>query len=214
MVEINKILIIILFLILISSDAYAINLGSVEKNSFAEISDGESAKFTMLFWNSESEPYGVRLLVKDFPKDWTVIIDPDEFMLNKSVGEEYINLPYSNENVKAKVVNIFVKPDNFSKPGKYSVTVKTETNLNQSEANELSVIPEKLFTFEIDLKGLTTSDNIVESKVKIPTNKIETKNDSLESYYLKVDDKTDKKYFYLAIVSLVIIVSIIIYKKS
>jgi hypothetical protein len=213
MVEINKILIIIIFLILISSDAYAINLGSVEKNNFAEIFNGESAKFTILFWNSESEPYGVKLLVKDSPKDWIVIIDPDEFTLNKSIGEEYINLPYSNENVKAKVVNIFVKPDNFSKPGKYSVTVKTETNLNQNEANELSVIPERLFTFEINLKGFTTSNDIVESKVKIPTNEIETKNDSLESYYLKVDDKTDKKYFYLAIVSLVVIVSIIIYKK-
>jgi len=209
-----KISAIFIFLILLSSGAYAINLGSVTRNSFAEISNGESTKFTMLFWNSESEPYDVRLLVKDSPKDWIVIIDPDEFMLNKSIGEEYINLPYSNENVKAKAVNIFVKPDNFSKPGKYSVTVKTETNLNQNESNQLSIIPERLFTFEIDLKGLTTSDNIVESKVKIPTNEIETKNDSLESYYLKVDDKTDKKYFYLAIVSLVVIVSIIIYKKS
>ena len=205
---------IILFLILISSNAYAINLGSVEKNSFAEISDGESAKFTILFWNSESEPYGVKLLVKDSPKDWVVIINPDEFTLNKSIGEEYINLPYSNENVKAKVVNIFVKPDSSSKPGKYSVTIKAETDLNQNESNEISVIPERLFTFEINLKGLTTSDNIVESKVKTPTNKIEARNDSLESYYLKADDKTDKKYFYLAIVSLVVIVSIIIYKKS
>jgi len=214
MAEINKILMIILFLILISSNVYAINLGSVAKNSFAEISNGESTKFTMLFWNRESESYDVRLLVKDSPKDWTVIIDPDEFMLNKSTGEEYINLPYSNENVKAKVVNIFVKPDNLSKPGKYSVTVKTETNLNQSEANQLSVIPERLFTFEIDLKGPATPNDSVESIVKIPTNETETKNDSLESYYLKVDDKTDKKYFYLAILSLVVIVSIIIYKKS
>lgn len=204
---------IILFLILISSNACAINLGSVEKNNFAEISDDESAKFTMLFWNSESEPYGVKLLVKDFPENWIVIIDPDEFILNKSVGEEYINLPYSNENVKAKVVNIFVKPDSSSKPGKYLVTVKTETNLNQNEANQLSIIPERLFTFEINLKGFTTSNDIVENKVKIPTNEIETKNDSLESYYLKADDKTDKKYFYLAIASLVIIISIIIYKK-
>ncbi len=214
MVEINKILMIILFLILLSSNAYAINLGSVTRNSFIEISNGESTKFTMLFWNSESESYGVRLLVKDSPKDWIVIIDPDEFTLNKSTGEEYINLPYSNENVKAKVVNIFVKPDNFSKPGKYSVTIKTETDLNQSEANQLSVIPERLFTFEIDLKGLATSNDTVESIVKIPTNEIETKDESLESYYLKVDDKTDKKYFYLAILSLVVIVSIIIYKKS
>lgn len=205
---------IFIFLILLSSGAYAINLGSVTRNSFAEISNGESTKFTMLFWNMESESYSVRLLVKDSPKDWVVIIDPDEFMLNKSTGEEYINLPYSNENVKAKVVNIFVKPDSSSKPGKYSVTIKAETDLNQNESNELSVIPERLFTFEINLKGFTTPDNIVESKVKIPTDEIETKNDSLESYYLKVDDKTDKKYFYLAIFSLVIIVSIIIYKKS
>jgi hypothetical protein len=168
----------------------------------------------MLFWNSESESYSVKLLVKDSPKDWTVIIDPDEFMLNKSIGEEYINLPYNNENVKAKVVNIFVKPDNSSKPGKYSVTVKAETNLNQSEANQLSIIPERLFTFEIDLKGFTTSNDSMESIVNIPANEIETKNDSLESYYLKTDDKVDKNYFYLAILSLVIIVSIIIYKKS
>jgi uncharacterized membrane protein len=213
MVEINKILMIILFLILISSNTYAINLGSVEKNSFAEIFNGESAKFTILFWNSESESYGVKLLVKDSPKDWVVIINPDEFMLNKSIGEEYINLPYNNENVKAKVVNIFVKPDSSSKPGKYSVTIKAETDLNQNESNEISVIPERLFTFEINLKGFTTTNDRVESREKIPTNKIEAGNDSLESYYLKADDKTDKKYFYLAIVSLVIIVSIIIYKK-
>lgn len=209
-----KISIVFIFLILLSSGAYAINLGSVAKNSFSEISNDESAKFTMLFWNSESESYGVKLLVEDSPKDWTVIIDPDEFMLNKSTGEEYINLPYSNENVKAKVVNIFVRPDSLSKPGNYSVIIKAEVDMNQSEANELSVIPERLFTFEIELKGFTTSNDSVENIAKIPTNEIETKNDSLESYYLKVDNKVDKNYFYLAILSLVVIVSIIIYKKS
>jgi len=205
-----KISVIILFLILLASKAYAINLGSVAKNNFAETSSGESTKFTMLFWNAESKSYDVRLSVKEYPKDWIVIVDPAEFVLDKSVGEEYVSLPYSNENVKAKVVNIYVKPDKDSKPGDYSVVVKAETILKQNEINGVTIVPERLFKFEVSLKGPASSvDNY-----KAPAgNNIEYNIVSKEKSDEKISDTYDKKYFYFIALAMIVLFSIIIYKK-
>ena len=199
------------FLILLASRAYAANLGSVVKNDFAEMSGVESAKFTMLFWNIESESYTVKLSVKEAPKDWTIIMDPYEFSLNRETGEEYISLPYVDENVKAKVVNVFVKPSNSSKPNKYFVVIKAETIMHKNETNGISVIPERLFQFEINLNGFTTSNE--ENKIELSRKEFEINNDGLEMNSKKNENRADKEYFYLVAVTIVILFSIIIYKK-
>jgi len=211
----HKTLVVILFFILLSPEVYAISLGSTAKNKFAEISDVESVKFKMLFWNVEEEPYTVELSVKEAPKDWIVIIDPDEFILNKSIGEEYIKLPYISENIRTKVVNLFVKPVRDSKPGKYFVLIKAETELPQNEKNGIAIIPGRLFKFEIDFKGFESSNNIENKEIiEFSVNGFDSKNEDLKISNSKNENQINKKYFYFIITILIILTSIIIYKKS
>lgn len=213
-----KTIFIILFLILLSSETYAINLGSIAKNNFAEISNRESIKFKMLFWNIENESYTVKMSIKEAPKNWTVIIDPDEFVLNKSIGEEYIKLPYANENIKAKVVNLFVKPDENSKPDKYFIFIKAETEIKQNEENIITIVPERIFKFEIDLRGfkLADSNNVIENKEKtvdFSGNVFNHKNENLKTSNSKNENQINKEYIYYILVFMIILISIIIYKK-
>ncbi len=210
-----KTLVITLFFILLSSEIYAISFGSIAKNEFAEISNGKSTKFEMLFWNIENESYIVKLSIKEAPKDWIVIIDPNEFVLNKSIGEEYIKLPYMKENIKAKVVNLFVKPDSNSEPGKYFVIIKAETKIFQNKENGITVVPERIFKFEIDLKGFVTSNDIEnkENIIGFSGNGFHSNDEILKISNSKNKNQMGKKNFYLVIIFLVIVISIIIYKK-
>jgi len=213
-----KILIIILFFILLSSEVYAINLGSVAKNKFAEISSDESVKFKMLFWNVENESYTMKLSVKEAPKDWVIIIDPNEFILNKSIGEEYISLPYIRESIKAKVVNLFVKPDSNSKPGKYFVMIETEVKIFKNETTDITIVPRSIFKFEIDLKDFDTanSNNVIENKenrIDFFGNGFEYKSENLKISNSKNENQIDKRYFYFIILFMIVLISITIYKK-
>jgi uncharacterized membrane protein len=199
----------IIFFVLLSTEVYAINLGSIVKNDFAQTTNYESVKFKMLFWNVESESYTLKLTVKEAPEDWTVIIDPDEFVLNNSVGEEYIKLPYMNENTRAKVVNLFVKPDLNSKAGNYSVFVEAETKTSD-ETSGIEIVPQRLMKFVIDLRGIETSDEVDSNIPPEGNNQNESENSELIS---TGEDIENNSYFYFIVLFLVIIASIILYKK-
>ena len=208
----------ILFLILLSSEVYALNMGSVAKNKIAEISIGESAKFKMLFWNTEDESYTMKLSIKEAPKDWTIMLDPSEFVLKKTIGEEYINLPYTNEIIKAKIVNLFVKPASNSKSGKYFVTIKAEPRLSQNEIGDINVIPARLLKFEIDLKSLNIIDSMnisgnQKNTIEFSGNGFDYEGENLEINNAKNENQIDKKYFYFIILFMIVLISITIYKK-
>jgi hypothetical protein len=208
-----SVLVVILFLILLSSEVYAINLGSIVKNKFTEISKDESAKFKMLFWNVESKSYIVKLTVKEAPKDWIVLFDPSKFVLDKTIGEEYINLPYTDENIKAKIVNVFVKPVSKARSGKYFVVVKAETKLSQNEKNGITFVPQRLFEFEVDIKGFNTTESAESINIEFSENKVDTDNENLKVINLENENNISRTYFYLAIIFLVLVMATIIYKK-
>jgi hypothetical protein len=147
---------IFLFFILMSSSAFAINLGTVVKNKIVEISGEESEKASILFWNVDEESYNVKLSVKQSPKDWIIIIDPDYFVLNKFIGEEHISLSHTNEVIKAKVVNVFVKTDKNTISGIYPIVIRAETEVDSNGG--INVVPERLIEFDVDLK--TNGKNI------------------------------------------------------
>jgi hypothetical protein len=210
----HKKMFLVLFLILLSSRAYAINFGSVVRDSSAETTVDQSVKFTMLFWNVENESYVIRLSVKDAPKEWTVIIDPDEFVSNKSNGEEYIKLPYTDEIIKTKLVNLFVKPDSSSEPGKYFVVIRAETRLSQDEEYGITVIPERFFKFEIDLKGFAALEETENEKtIEFSGNGFDSNSEILKTDHTENGNQMNKEYFYCVVMFLVIIVSMLIYKK-
>jgi hypothetical protein len=202
---------LIVCMIVLSSSAQAINLGSAEKVRYDEITSFESAKFKIIFWNIENETYDVKLTASDYPKDWTVIIDPAEFSLNRDIGDEYISLPYASGKIKAKTVNIFVKPYERSVSGMYKITVRSETGLPDVSGSGMNMMSEKLFSFDVNLTGLA---NTIEIDVRNSSVGYAYTNEVNETQLAKETvDTSDKEGFYIAIIILVAAISIIIYKK-
>jgi hypothetical protein len=119
--------IVILFLLSISS-VQALSLGSIQKNDHAQIKPGETAIFTVLFYNN-NPPTTVTLIEKTIPDNWIIIIQPNNFILNQSLPEnppydnnvEYMNTP--NGPIRTYPVRIYIKSPNSVKPGEYETLV-------------------------------------------------------------------------------------------
>jgi len=198
--------VIILFSLLLSSGAYAISMGSVVKNDFEKITNSESAKFTLLFWNIDKESYRVRLYIRELPNDWIIIIEPNNFILNASVGKEYINLPYMNDGVKATPVEVIVKPITSTRPGKYNITLSSRT---ESPSDGISFSQERLFNFIVEVENPTYFES---SEEQIANQYNENESTSSLSYRLNLEN-TDLSYFYVIII-IILLFSFLIYKYS
>jgi hypothetical protein len=205
----SKIILVAIIFILLSSRAYSMNLGSAQKNDYASIDSYESAKFKMLFWNSENDTYMVNITAVDFPKDWTVIIDPNDFYLSRSTGEERISLPYTKETVMAKTVMIYVKPDTNSLSGAYSVSIRAQTKMPEMQTSGMNMVSEKLFKFTVNLSSTASSEKVAGNV---------TVEHSLETQVVKNETVVTEKgessnpAFAIAVI-LVAVASIILYKK-
>lgn len=192
---------IILIFLLAMQTVGAISMGTVVKTSTAKIEPGESARFTILFWNVEDTSYNVELDVKETPTDWMTIIQPEEFTLNSSTGREYISLPYTDKIVKVFPVDIFVKPEN-STAGRYYVTIIARAGL---PSQGLSFFQEREFKLTIDVAGLQPSSQ-AENKTNLNTDEsqaLNNKSSAIPHYF-----------FYIAVIVCILVVSLIIYKYA
>ncbi|MEM5836532.1 MAG: hypothetical protein QW058_02115 [Candidatus Aenigmatarchaeota archaeon] len=196
----NKLgLISILLFFLILPEVKAISLGSVLKKDFVILKANESARFEILFWNVEEEPFQVKIEVKEAPKDWSILIQPQEFLLSSSSGEEYINLPNLENPVKAKLVKIFVKPEN-SKAGEYEVVLKARAGApSQGIA----------FFQEIELK----------LRVKVEGESEKTKSETPAIWQPlpstgKIVEETSSILSYISAIIFILVVSFLIYKYA
>ena len=196
---------LLIFLVLVSSTAYAINIGSIVSRDSANVSVGESVKFKMLFWNSEDENYTLRLSAIDYPEDWIIIIDPNEFILNKNMGEEYIKLPYKEENIKAKVVNLFVKPDEKSLTGSYSVSIESQA-ITENEGT-MSIIPGSIISFKINVNNIEAEEDNINDVALIENETV------IVSDSAKKEDENNLS-LYLVLFIIIFVFSIALYKKS
>lgn len=136
------------FFVLLPS-AEAISLGTLVKSDVAIVGMNESTKFTILFWNVESSPYPVKMEVESSPENWVVVIQPERFLLDSTVGSESIFLPYKKEPVRAFPVNIFVKPVS-AKPGKYDLILSAVAGDKDSS---ISFFQERRFKLTVEVEG-------------------------------------------------------------
>lgn len=201
---VNLLKIAILFLLLTSSEAFALNMGTVVKNDFSIITVNESAKFTVLFWNTENENYRVKLDVKEAPEKWIVIIDPNYFILNSSFGKEYIKLPYKNDIVKAIPVDIIIKPSTTI-PGKYNITV-TAKSITPETGIDFS--QERLFKFLVEVENPLYFENSLNESI----NQNRTQNLTLTN--ILKHENVNLNYFYVIFIMIIILFSFLIYKYS
>ncbi|MEM5772810.1 MAG: hypothetical protein QXL86_01105 [Candidatus Aenigmatarchaeota archaeon] len=192
-------LISILLFFLILPEVKAISLGSVVKKDFVNIRDNESAKFEILFWNVEDESYQVQLEIEESPENWFIVIQPREFLINSSAGEEYINLPYLEKPVKASVVRIFVKPEN-AKAGEYGIIIKAKAGL---PSQSIAFFQEREFKLKVKVEG--------------ETQEIENKNSTIEKPSLltgKALEETSSLLSYLLAIIGILVISALIYKYA
>jgi hypothetical protein len=197
---------IFLFLIILSTRAYAISMGTVVKNDFAKIEVGESANFKVLFWNIENESYKVELDKKEAPENWVIIVEPNNFNLNASVGKEYIKLPYENDYVKATPVDIIVKPANSTNPGKYDIVVIARASL---PSNEIGFSQERLFKFVVEINNPLFFEDSKKQNQNIYQNK-ENQDTSIEINLSQ--ENVNFNYFYITSILLILLISFLIYK--
>ncbi len=198
----NLALIAIFLFLLIIGKAKALSLGTVVKKEIAYIKIGETAKFEIIFWNVEEEPYKIELEVKEAPKDWTIFIQPKEFLLSTSTGNQHMSLPYTDKNVKAFQVNIFVKPEKIEKGGRYEITLTAKAG---SPEKGISFFQERDFKLFVYLTGAQEKIEKIEPFEKNETN--------LQSGKL-IEEIDLKPLFAILATILILLLSLIIYKYA
>lgn len=138
--------------LLILSTVQATSLGTIKKNEYAEARPGETAIFTILFWSTDNT-VPIKLTPVKIPENWSVMIRPDDFILNRSKPEsppyteaEYFNSP--DGAIKTIPVKVYVSVPRSEKLGTYEILVSASAG---SVGKEISVLQERVFKFVVDV---------------------------------------------------------------
>ena len=194
-------LITFLMILLMLQTAEAISLGTVVKNDEIEINRGETGKFTILFWNIEDNPYEVSLNVTESPKDWIIIIQPEQFVLTSSTGSQNIILPYIDKTVKALPVDVLVKPENVE--GIYTITI---TAMAGMPGEGMSFFQERKFNLKVNV----SESRYIQPEITAPDNMQELQQTIKES----PQEKNPSYFFYIIVFVCILVVSLLIYKYA
>jgi hypothetical protein len=204
-IKMNKVSMCIglIFLLLLLPIVQAVNLGTVPKKDYLKVESGQTAEFTLLFWNLENSSTPIKLETKQLPEKWTVIIKPEEFLLNQTLpenppyndGSEYIGLPIGN--VKAMSVKVFVKVHESTKPDNYSLIITTTAG---KPKDGISVLLEKPLKLKV---------NVIE-KIPEPDNSADNKSNNLVDTLSKITGKLAEIIASHPIISVMLTVLILI----
>jgi hypothetical protein len=189
---------ILLFFILLPS-VEAISLGTLVKNDFAAVKQDESAKFTILFWNVESSPYIVETKIESSPENWTVIINPERFLLDSTTGSESIFLPYQKNPVRAFPINVFVKPVS-AKPGNYTLVLSAAAGY---PGNTINFFQERKFKLTVEVEGKAEAEGSSQTSIQEPS--MPTGETAQVQNYLNY-------VLYVVVLVCILFVSLLIYK--
>jgi uncharacterized membrane protein len=207
-----KLLSTILFsFMLLTSGAYAMSMGSLVRNGVDSISSNESAMFTIIFWNAGSDTYEVVLNPRSVPEGWAAVIEPKDFYLNSSSGNEYISLPYIGEPVKATVVKVIIKPTFSAPTGKYNVTV---TAVSKYPGSDIGFSQERVFNLVVDFSNHVVFENHSQKTSATIVSGSANEFQNITSIAVGERGGEDASYLYLAVTLVIVLFSFIVYKYS
>jgi hypothetical protein len=183
----------IIFLLLILPCVFALNLGSLVKNDYAELEENQTASFEIIIW-SKDENYTIFLQEKNYPNDWLISINP-KVVSSKDKEAVYVNVGESY--VRAHKINVVINPMN-PKPGDYMITLSASAYQPEEKIN---VIQEREFSFKVKILGNAT--NTSSSITRVETGE-------KLSQPLKAEKVESKKWILTIIIITAVIVFLII----
>jgi hypothetical protein len=188
--------------LLLTQTCAAMSVGTVVKQDSISLNANEAGKFTILLWTTDNSSYNVNLNIEQAPKGWLVSIQPRDFFLNSTSGNEYIKLPYVNGYSKAVAVNIFVKP-NSAASGKYNIIIKATAGL---PAEGLSFLQERKFVLTVEIPPFQF--------LKEAQKQFANVRNELQPVAEELKVILPNYYFYILVVVGIFVVSFLIYKYA
>ncbi|MEM7819639.1 MAG: hypothetical protein QXD48_02310 [Candidatus Aenigmatarchaeota archaeon] len=192
-----KILSFFIALILFFSYAHAIGIGSSIRNNYIKIIENETVTVKAIFWNRENNTYEIEIYAKDVPENFSIFIEPNKFLLNRTTGSEYIILPSPNEVISATPVLIKIFPIGAIW-GQYNITIIAKIVLPE---NKITFLQEQEFRLIID----TDKQNYNEKNEHV-------NNISIIETDKENDEQKDNNY--IIAIFIILLISVIIYKLA
>ncbi len=154
-------------IILLIPLVYSFNFGTVPKNNYEKIQQGQSTHYTILFWNLGQSSYPVSVEMLTELPGWDIIVRPQNFILKPTstakppYGDgEYIEIPERGI-VEVETLRVFVKTPNYVEPGTYELVLVARAG---DLTDQVSVLQEREFKLKLEVeKNPTVFERTYES---------------------------------------------------
>jgi hypothetical protein len=195
----------------------SLNLGSLVKNDYLETKAGETAEFTILFWNAGGSSFNLLLREKITPEKWSVIFKPNNFILEPSKLErnlsneyEYINLPGTGDVIRMVPVKVFVRVPKEIKSGQYEVIVSGITSYPNED---ISVTQEREFILRLKVIGNHKPSEEMEGNLigENSSSVNETQKKEI-SGMVSVPSENSRLIFFVIMILIILCISLVIYR--
>jgi len=200
---------------------YSFNFGTVPKNNYNTIKQGDSTQFTILLWNLGESSYPVSVELKTELPRWDIIVRPQNFVLEPTPivtppydDGEYIQIP-GKGNIKAETLRIFVKTPNNVNIGKYDLILVAKAGNLQ---DQLSIFQEREFKLTVEVEKNPTIFEKAYGALKLTGKKVVEQGNNLRNNITGMITATNSNQLTIFIIGLIIIIGAIIvvflkYKK-
>jgi hypothetical protein len=170
-----KKIIFVFILFLLIPLVYSFNFGTVPKNDYQTIKQGESTQFTILLWNLGESSYQVNVELKTELLGWDILVRPKDFILQPTPivkppydDGEYIEIP-GKGNVRAETLRVFVKTPDYVEPGRYELVLVAKAG---NPEGQVSVFQEREFKLTVEIEKNPTIFERTANALKVTGQKI------------------------------------------
>jgi len=200
---------------------YSFNFGTVPKNNYKLIKQGESTQFTILLWNLGESSYPVSVELKTELPRWDIIVRPQNFVLKPTPvvtppydDGEYIQIP-GKGSVKAETLRIFVKTPNNVNIGKYDLILVAKAGNLQ---DQLSIFQEREFRLSLKIEEKPSIFEKTYGALKLTGEKIVEQSNNMKDNITGMITTAHFNQLVIFIIGLIIIIGAIVvvffkYKK-